>query len=464
MSKAMLFLLPVLLFCTAATSQDLLSFGGGSFGAGTTLFRDYQASGVNPANLGIFGTETSVTFAFLEATGVVFSEALPKSDLVQSIIKGKKLTEAEKLTIAQLFAEDGLSFNNELMPVGIAIQIPEIGGFSFTWKEKISGDAVLNPAFADLVFNGVNSKYIDSVIIDAQGFLTGYTDTLLPYSEYFNGSSLQFSWTRNFNISYGRKIIELDGITIYGGGGINFIQGNAVTDISYTENSASGFAAYSSVFDIDYAALTNPSLDLNGNLYPVGRGFAIDLGGTISIKDKILAGISVTNMGSMKWNGNLVSLNDGIFDSVVNFIGVNSADIYSDIASLINAGGLFNWSEQSEIKQSLPAQLRIGGAISPVDRLEIGVDIIQPLNKNPGSIQSTLFAGLVSFTPVEWIKLTSGFAGGGIANLDIPFGVSFSFTPQQAWQLSIGTRDIVSFFRQDTPTLSLSISLLRFRM
>jgi hypothetical protein len=94
---------------------------------------------VNPANLGIFGTETSVTFAFLEATGVVFSDALPKSDLVQSIIKGKKLTEAEKLTIAQLFAEDGLSFNNELMPVGIAIQIPEIGGFSFTWKEKISG-------------------------------------------------------------------------------------------------------------------------------------------------------------------------------------------------------------------------------------------------------------------------------------------------------------------------------------
>ncbi|MEO6167835.1 MAG: hypothetical protein ABIO46_11565, partial [Chitinophagales bacterium] len=94
----------------------------------------------------------------------------------------------------------------------------------------------------------------------------------------------------------------------------------------------------------------------------------------------------------------------------------------------------------------------------------IGVDLIQPLNKNPGSIQQTMFVGLVSFIPVPALKITSGFMGGGIANLDIPLGVSFSFTPEQAWQLSIGTRDIISIFKQSTPTLSLSVSLLRFSM
>ncbi|HUM45952.1 MAG TPA: DUF5723 family protein [Chitinophagales bacterium] len=445
-------------------SQDLLSYGGGTFGAGTTLYRDYQAAGVNPANLGIFGTETRMTFAFLDANGVVFSDALPKTDLVQSILHGKKLTEEEKLSIAQLFAENGLSFNSELMPVGFALQIPKVGGFSFTWREKLSGNSILNPAFADLVFNGINSKYIDSIIYDVTGYAVGITDSLIPYSEYFNGSSMQFSWTRNFNISYGRQLIDIKDIHIYGGIGINFLRGNAITDINYTENSASGFAAYSSIFDIDYANLTNPAIDLKGNLSPVGKGFAIDFGGTISIKDKIFGGISVTSMGSMKWTGNLVTLNDGILDSIVNFVGVNSADIYSDIENLLNAGGLFNWSPQSEIKQSLPAQLRVGGAIRPVEKLEIGVDVIQPLNKNPGSIQQTMFAGLVSFIPLPALKITSGFMGGGIANFDIPLGVSFSFTPEQAWQLSIGTRDVISIFKQGTPTLSLSVSLLRFSM
>ncbi|MBX7107170.1 MAG: hypothetical protein K1X61_00850 [Chitinophagales bacterium] len=447
-----------------AYGQDLLSYGGGTFGAGTTLFRDYQAAGINPANLGIFGDETRMTFAFFDATGVVFSEALTKTDLVQSIIEGKKLTDEEKKSIAQSFAEDGLSFKSEMMPVGFAIQIPKVGGFSFTWKEKLSGDAVLNTAFADLVFNGIHSSYIDSIIYDASGYLIGITDTLLPYSKYFDGSSMQFSWTRNFNISYGRMLFELEGIKIYGGAGINFLLGNAITDISYGENVAEGFAAYSSVFDIDFANITNPQIDLKGNLYPVGRGYAVDFGGTVSIKDKIFAGISVTNMGSMKWKGNLVSLNDGILDSVVNFAGVNSADIYSDIADLLNAGGLFSWTPESEITQSLPALLRIGGALRPLSQLEIGVDLIQPLNKSPGSIQNTELAALVSFNPVKAVKLTTGFMGGGIANFDIPLGISFSFTPEQAWQISLGTRDIISIFKQNTPTLSLSVSLLRFSM
>ncbi|MGB3075081.1 MAG: DUF5723 family protein [Chitinophagales bacterium] len=350
------------------------------------------------------------------------------------------------------------------MPVAFALQIPKVGGLSFTWKEKLSGDAILNPAFADLVFNGLNSKYIDTIIQDAAGYLVGHTDTTLSYSQYFNGSSFQSSWTRDFNISYGRKIIDLDGISIYGGIGVNFLLGNAITDISYSENTATGFAAYSSVFDIDYANITNPQLDLKGNLYPVGKGFAIDFGGTVSIKNKIFGGISVTNMGSMKWNGNLVKLNDGILDSVVNFIGVNSADIYSDIASLLNAGGLFSWSPQSEIKQTLPAQLRIGGAIRPLDKLEIGVDVIQPLNKHPGSIQQTMLSALVSFVPVKALKITTGMMGGGVADFDIPLGVAFSFTPEQAWQISIGTRDIISLFKQNTPTLSLSVSMLRFSM
>lgn len=448
-----------------SNSQSLLSYGGGSFGAGTTLFRDYQAAEINPANLGIFEQDDAhLTFAFLDMSGLVHSDALPKSILVPSILHGKKLTPEEKKETAELFAEDGLSFDNEIMPFGAALQIPKVGGFSFTYKEKLSGDAVLNPAFADLVFNGLNSQYIDSVISKIPGYLIGVPDTALPFSEYFNGSSLQFSWTRNLNISYGRKIVDVAGLIIYGGVGVNFLSGNAITDISYDNNTATGFAAFSPIFGIDYANITDPNVGLSHDLSPVGKGFAVDFGGTVSFEDRIFAGISVTNLGSMKWNGNLVSLNDGIMDSIVNFVGVDAADIYSDLKSLLNAGGLFNWTPESEIKQTLPSQLRIGGAIVLSKKLELGLDIIQPFNKNPGSVQNTMVEGIVNFSPIKAIKISSGFIGGGTVNVDIPLGVAFSFTPEQAWQLSVGTNDIVSIITQDKPTISLSISLMRFRM
>lgn len=96
--------------------------------------------------------------------------------------------------------------------------------------------------------------------------------------------------------------------------------------------------------------------------------------------------------------------------------------------------------------------------------IEVGVDVIQPFNKNPGSMQRTTVAGTINYTPFPYLKLSTGFVGGGIVNLDIPLGVSFSFTPQQAWQLSLGTNDIVSLIKQNKPTIALSVSLFRYRM
>jgi hypothetical protein len=446
-------------------AQALLSYGGGSYGAGTTLYRDYQAAGINPANLGIYDDKFQITFAFFDFNGLAHSDALTKSDLVASIIHGKTLSAEEKKEIALLFAEDGVSFNSEIMPAGIAVQIPQVGGFSFTWKERVNGNSILNPAFADLVFNGLNSTYIDTIISEAGSSYLGLTDSTQLFSELFDGSSFQFSWIREFNLSYGRKLLETDDFNIYGGAGIKFLRGNGVTDISYNNSGgAAGYAAFSPVFGIDYSDITHPSVELNGDLSPVGKGFGIDVGATASYKNQFFAGISITDIGSMKWEGNLVKLNDGIFDSLINFTGIDEAAIYSELQSLLNANGLFDWSEQAEIKQSLASQLRIGGSVRIKEKVEVGLDIIQPFNKQPGSMQRTTFAAMVNVIPIHAIKISTGLIGGGITDANIPLGISFSFLPEHAWQLSLGTNDIISLLTQKSPTLSLSVSLLRFRM
>jgi hypothetical protein len=95
-------------------------------------------------------------------------------------------------------------------------------------------------------------------------------------------------------------------------------------------------------------------------------------------------------------------------------------------------------------------------------KIDLGFDIIQPLNQAPGTISQTAYAGLVNISLMKNLKLSTGFMGGGISDFDIPAGISFSLTPDQLWQISIGTSDIISWVRQDRPTISLNVSLLRF--
>ncbi|MCY7409343.1 MAG: DUF5723 family protein [Chitinophagales bacterium] len=442
----------------------LMSYGGGRYGAGSCLFRDYQAIGINPANVGIYtGSELQLTTGFLDANTLFFSDALPKSDIVNSLLKGKELSTDEKVEVARQFLENGNSFTAELMPVNFVIQFPKLGGFGFSWRERISGSAIFSEPLADIVFNGINSKYIDTIITDIVGNQIGiFSDTINPL-DLFNGSSIQYNWLREYNLTYGRKIIgHVGGINVYAGGSIKFLQSNAFADVSFNNETISGFAAFSKVFDIDYANFTDPASQLAGRLTPIGRGMGYDAGVTVSYRDKFFAAASVVDIGSIKYTGNLVTIDGAISDSMINYIGVNAADIFTDFSSIFNADGLFKYLPSGEMKIPLATQLRIGGAWKVAKKLDVGFDVIQSLNDQPGSALNTQYAAIANFSPINNIKITGGLSGGGFSDFDVPAGISFSFFPEQIWQLSIGTSDLISIVKQDRPTISLNISILRF--
>src|SRR5215467_3365961 len=147
-----------------------MSYGGGNSGAGSCLFRDYQSIGVNPANLGIFNEDAvKVNFGLFEANGLFYSDALPKSEVLPSLFGRNPLNSDEKTSIAQLFLENGNSFSSEVDPISIAVQFPKVGGFGFKWRERLTGSAILTHPLADIVFNGINSQYIDTIITDVIG-------------------------------------------------------------------------------------------------------------------------------------------------------------------------------------------------------------------------------------------------------------------------------------------------------
>lgn len=452
-----------ILFAQEQSESSLMSYGGGRNGASSCLFRDYQTIGINPANLGIFhGDEVQVTTGAMDASALFYSEALPKSQIVPSLLHHKHLTAEEKISIAKNFLITGNSFTDELMPFGIVLQFPKVGGIGFSWRERMTGDIKFSEPLADLIFNGINSKYVDTIVYDVVGHAIGYLDDSVNAGEFFNGSYLKYNWLREFNISFGRAIIAKKKFNMYLGGGVKFLQSNAIVDIAFDQNNISGFAAFSPLFKIDYANFTDPSVELGGRFSPVGRGLGFDAGTTISFSDKIFAAVSVTDIGSIKYTGNLVTITDAFKDSIINFIGINEAQIFSDFDSIFNAEALFHYLPGGERTVTLPTQIRAGAGWHANKHFDFAVDVLQPLNKVAGNLPQTQFAALVNYIPVKAIKLSGGLVGGGFEDFDVPVGISFSFVPDQIWQISIGTGDIVSWLRQDKPTVSLNVSLLRF--
>jgi hypothetical protein len=443
--------------------SSLMSYGGGKNGAGSCLFRDYQAIGVNPANLGIFhGDEVQVTLGLLDANGSFYSDALPKSDLLSSLLKGQDLTTDEKTEITRNFLETGNSFSGEVMPVAIVVQFPKLGGFGFSWRERMTGSVKFSEPLADLVFNGINSKYIDTIVYDVLGQALGILNDSVNVGDLFNGSSLQYNWFREYNLTFGRKLAGNESVSAYLGGGIKFLQSNAIADISFNADTISGFAAFSPLFKINYNHLLDSTAQLSGRLSPVGKGFGIDIGTTIAVKNRFFAAVSITDIGSIKYKGNLVTVTDAFKDSLFKFIGINEANIFTSMDDIFNAEGLFQYLPSGEKTVTLPTQLHLGLGLRASNKFDFAFDVIQPLNKEPGNLPQTEYAGLVNFVPVKAIKLSGGFVGGGYTNFDIPAGISFSFFPEQIWQLSVGTGDILSLIKENKPTISFTVSLLRF--
>ncbi|MFI5135342.1 MAG: hypothetical protein ACHQD9_05780, partial [Chitinophagales bacterium] len=246
----------------AQTNEEnsLLIFGGGTDGAGSCLYRDYQSIGVNPANLGIYNDdgESKVNLGFFDSHGLFYSDALPKSEVLSALFGRHQLSADEKVSIAELFLESGNSFSAEVDPVNIAIQFPKVGGFGFSWRERFSGSAIFTTPLADIVFNGIHSQYIDTIFTDIIGQQIGLLGANYDAGQLFNGSDLKFNWLREFNLSYGRQLIGNDFLKIYLGGSLKFLQSNATADISFNADTISGFAAFSKLFNIDYANFTNP--------------------------------------------------------------------------------------------------------------------------------------------------------------------------------------------------------------
>lgn len=432
-------------------------------GYSTAVVTDYQCVGINPANLGWKRNNHLVNFGVGEGVYSVYSEPLKRA-LVDELFSSSdsKFTTEKKAEAVQNFTETKLQVEGNVSGVGLSFQDDKIGGFGFAIKERIMWDSFLNEQSADLLFNGYNSTYFDTIKIESNDTI-GVSFNPEYVTKLFENTYLEMAWFREFNLSYGRSIYKNDKFTLFGGIGMKYIRGYSVFNYSYTDGVLKAYSALNPKLNVDYDT-PSPS-EIEGTDYQsVGSGWGLDFGLSALLFDKLRLGLAITDIGQIKWDGNVYEGND----ATLNDIQTPGLDNYNIFELDDNAAfDHFKWGGWTGLESKttqLPMNIRVGGAYLLKEKWEFGTDLYIPMTDAPGSYDKLIFGMGTRLQPVKWFRGSIGVVTGGATGTNIPVGISFfPFNNNSfSWELGIAVKDITSYISQDNPTVSVAMGLLRF--
>jgi hypothetical protein len=488
--KRYLLLILLLTFTSLAKAQQEYSvFTAAGRGVATTFVTDYQAIGINPANLGFKRTYDTkhVTFGLMEVGLSAFSDALTKSTFKKSMttFNTTDFTNQQKIDAARNFAGKSLAVNADVNWFGISYQHDKLGGFAFGIRESVRFYSKFSQQTSDFLFRGYGAAYFDTLHLNNgsavantqanylanQGNISyGQANKPTTMATIFNGSKMQMVWYREYNLSYGKEFKINDDIAISGGVGLKYLQGFAMMNASSDGTSLMATGAFSPNLHINFgnAAATNPSSDtVSKGLMPkpAGTGFGADLGLNIVIKEKLKIGVAVTNIGSITYDVNVYSMKNDTIAKIDN-AGFQNYNIFTQFSNFTSNSGLFKWEGKKNVKVNLPTMFRAGASLKFGDKAEVGVDFIIPATTTPGNLQTMIWSMGGDFKPMRWLKLSGGMTHGGNygSRVNIPLGLTIIVGENGTWELGVASRDAVTWFRNNGPALSIAMGFLRFRI
>ncbi len=470
-------------------------------GVSTTFVTDYQSLGINPANLAWTKEFRGkrIALGFLE-TGFSLSSPIINSPIVSDsrlVPFDFGFNSDADFSDFQEFSSDlqeGVKLNADVRLFGIAITT-KIAGFAFSVNERYSMNVQTSKDLGDIASFGFASPYFDTLVYNQGGAVQKTLNSPITYDslrndnsvdlvagiagnpktipELMQGTKIKVSWIREFNFGFGTKIIKNKKFGLYAGVGVKYMQGMALLDVEASNNDFNGFVSYS-------PSLTGSSANLglfsSGNIQyklpkAAGSGFGYDFGLNVKAFKRIKIGMAVNDIGSITWSENTFSVQP---DSVLSTFKVNG--FYADSGSLqSNSGGATFDSILNNLvdiragnfsrKVNLPSSFRLGVSYQFRKILEIGAEVVTPLNDNPGNLVSSVFSfgGDLKLGP---ITVSTGIVMQNKKVLRMPVGVVFSVFGG-LYEMGVSTRDIQSLMdiqNQENPMISAAFGFLRFRI
>jgi len=461
--------LPIALF----SQTEMNSFTSTGSGYATSTINDYQSLGINPANLGFSRNDHSMNIGFFEFGGSIYSEPLTKQEIYSDLYSNPiTLDEDGKIEAADAFTNTRMISSASVLLVGFSYQDEDIGGFAFNVRQRFTWHSLLNENAANYLFLGYNDIYFDSAAIE-NGDEVGYSTDPQYATQLYEGSNNHMLMYTEFNLGYGRKIIKEEDFGWYLGVNLKYILGQAMA--RYYQEESGRLLANSSLspgFGVEYSGEgvydgTVNNLEGDG-LKTVGTGFGFDIGTTLEIKQKLLIGLAVNNIGHIKWTKNVYEGWDGGVWRI-DTPGINNYNIFEE-GQLINTDngpppldttivGI------SDLKIKLPMHFRGGLSYTFNEYVEAGIDTYIPLGeKVPGSFEAPVYSIGARANPADWVQLSIGIVSGGKFGTNVPFGATFYplRNEKNTWEIGIATRDMLTMFKQNNPTVSYALGFLRF--
>ncbi len=454
----------------ARAQNELSNFSAtGRGGVVNTFASDYQAIGINPANLGRV-LNFRVAFTVGEVGAGINSQSLTRTTFNHLLRNGsQRIGLAEKATLVdQLTGDNVLNLNVDTNLLGLAITLPSgLGGIAFSSRQRVASHLALNRNIADIIVNGQNADVIRQYypVLNTSGNPTPTNPNAPFISTVLDGTSIQAAVTNEFNVAYGVEVIDKTGFHLSVGAGYRYIQGIGIADIRASGGTLTAYTSLSPMFNVNYGALASSSnfnLEQGTGLHPVGYGHGFDLGLAAEVGKIVRLGASATDLGSMTWTGNVLGVSDQKLQQVAS-TGVQTYDVLGEIARQFDVSNrnLFTYETARERTAALPAKLRLGGGVRISKLFETGLDVTLPLNKVAGNLTAP-FVGLgLDVRPLSWLKLSSGFSGGAGYGKSLPLGLTF-ITP--LWEGGLSTRDVVGLFSESSPYSSVAFGVLRFKL
>ncbi|SFT54309.1 hypothetical protein SAMN05216474_1207 [Lishizhenia tianjinensis] len=467
-------------------------------GVATTFLNDYQSLGVNTSMLGT-GTgyeDKKMTFGTSEMAFSIYSPALTKQNFINlrtaisneitgNSEEGFNLTE-QKEAVAN-FAEKGIAMNANLNWFGFAYQGEKFGGIAVQVREKFNWYSQLNEQTTDIIFRGQFASIFDSLTVAFNGDTTkianrpgisqdtlaaaisGQISSPILISELTNGTKIKQRWDREWNIGYGRKIFgKPETFALYGGISGRYIQSVAHFDFESNDDGVSLYSALSPTFDIDYGAIanSNPSAVIGdaSRKIPeiVGNGYGFDLSATVKMAKIFTFGLAINNLGSVTYNKNIYKVRDTLIGSV-SLNGLSDPNVLQSVNRFLDKDGILEIEGQEKLVVANSATIRLGGSMELFKRINFGVDIVAPFNKdNPGSLANPIISAGGDFKLFKWLTLSAGYYGGGVYKSNVPLGVNFILRGG-AYEFGISSTDILRFVSENTNSVSTAFGFARIR-
>ncbi len=171
MNKFLLGVLALLLATPNFAQIENGAFTAAGSGVATPFVTDYQALGINPANLNLPLEFEGKRFAmgYMEGGFSLFSEFFSKEQLRANLYQRdfETLTREEKLDLAQQFADAPLIFDLDITTFGIGLNTQMAGGFAFSMKERMDIQTQFGSQVSDLLFLGSTAPYFDQLVLSS---------------------------------------------------------------------------------------------------------------------------------------------------------------------------------------------------------------------------------------------------------------------------------------------------------